>query len=203
MTQLEQIINPVSSFLTDVGFVKRGKHDFVRKYKDDFDRIEKLSFTSRRHREDKNVIYVGCMVGIYYPNVRKVEKTFIKDHLSDYPIIAGSVSHFSDSKEYLSVIYKEGVNDKEVIDKIIFEIEHGGFNLLNTFPDLKSIYLGILHQHPYLYSYYNVYNERLLLTFASITYLTAGKDETKLFLEENIQNLENKIQFIQQLENLS
>jgi hypothetical protein len=182
---LNKLITMVERPIIEAGFSKKGETDFVRKIKSDFNRQELFSFSARAHRAEANAIYVSCTIGIYYPPVRKMEKFFIDDHLFRYPIVAGSISHFSPEKKFLSHLYIPGQNEPEVISYVAREIEIGGFGLLRTFPDLSTIYNGIISKHPYLSDYYTVYSERENLTVLCIILVLFGKQKGIEWIETN------------------
>lgn len=182
---LEEVIAEFRPYLLERRFVEKGKRSFVRKIKSDFNREEKITFSARLHRSDSNTIYVACTIGLYYPSVKKIESFFITDHLSKYPILAGSISHFSESNMFLSLPYKTEVNLTDVAEEIKCELEVGAFNLINTFPTLESIYLGIINKHPFLYKFYNSYQEREVLMATCIVLLLYGKDTALEWAQEN------------------
>lgn len=187
--KLEEIMKEIEPMLLTSGFARRGStNGFIRKNKDDYRREEHLDFSARQHRNDTEAIYISCTVGLYYPMVKKVYKSIIEDHLSKYPIIAGSISHFSSRQNYLSVCYKRGVNKDEVVTEIGNEIINGAFHLAETFPNLKSIYEGFKNQHPFLYNFYgkNVQTSNSI-EIASIIYLLEGKDSALNWLQQNLE----------------
>lgn len=184
---LEEVVSEFRPLLLERQFAEKGKRDFVKKIKSDFNRQEKVTFSARLHRSDPDTIYVACTIGLYYPDVKKIEHFFIDDHLLKYPIFAGSISHFSASNMFLSVPYKSGVNLTSVVDEIKNELEAGAFNLTGIFPTLESIYLGIVNKHPFLYTFYNSYNERELLTVTCIVLLLYGKDQALAWAQENFR----------------
>lgn len=196
---LEEVITEFRPFLLERQFVAKGKRDFVRKIKSDFDRQEKITFSARLHRLDSNTIYVACTIGLYYPSVKKIESFFITDHLSKYPIFAGSISHFSESNMFLSVPYKTEVNLTDVVEEIKGELEAGAFNLTNTFPTLESIYLGIINKHPFLYKFYNSYQEREVLMVTCIVLLLYGKEKALEWAQENFKEGSYKDGIIERL----
>lgn len=196
---LEEVISEFRPLLLERHFLEKGKRDFVRKIKPDFNREEKITFSARVHNSDPDAIYVACTIGLYYPSVKKIESFFIADHLSKYPIFAGNISHFSESQEFLSVLYKTEVNLAEVVEKIKNELELGAFNLINIFPTLESIYLGVINKHPYLYKFYNSYNDRQLLTVTCIALLLYGKDKALEWTKENFREGSYKDHIIERL----
>jgi len=196
---LEEVIAEFRPLLIERQFVEKGKRDFVRKIKSDFNREEKITFSARLHRSDSDAIYVACTIGLYYPSVKKIESFFIDDHLLKYPIFAGSISHFSESQEFMSVLYKTEVNLADVVEKVKNELELGAFNLISIFPTLESIYLGIINKHPYLYTFYNSYNERELLTVTCIVLLLYGKDKALEWTKENFKEGSYKDHIIERL----
>ncbi|RWW91785.1 hypothetical protein [Flavobacterium cerinum] len=182
---LEEVVSEFRPFLLERQFVEKGKRDFVKKIKSDFNRQEKITFSGRLHRSDSDAIYIDPVVGIYYPSVKKIEKFFIDDHLSKYPVVAGSISHFSERNIYLSVLYKTGINLTEVVKEIHRELDLGAFTLLSMFPTLESIYLGVIHKHPFLYKFHRSYDERKLLTMTCIILLLYGKEKAMEWTKES------------------
>lgn len=187
--KLAEIVEDLQSFLLEKGFVRRGKQfAFVRKYKTDYKRQEQISFSGRQHGNDPDTIYVSCSIGLYYPEVKKIYKSIISDHLSEYPILAGSISHFSSANKYLSVCYKQNVNRESVVDEIKEELINGAFNLMEIFPDLDSIYQGMQDEHPFLKNrlWGNIqYSDKIEV--ACIIYMLKGFDTVKAWLEENLK----------------
>jgi hypothetical protein len=200
--KLNKIVSMVEPFMLEKDFSKKKDGSFIRKNKSDYGREELFSFNARAHREDPNSIYVSCMIGIYYPGVRKMEKNFINDFILKYPIVAGSISHFSPKKIFLSVLYTPGKNEDEVYLEIKNEMEQGGFNLAKTFPDLEHIYAGILNRHPFLSEYHKVYDERRLLTVTCIILLLKGKEKAIEWVKDNYKESTNKTAMIEKIEKL-
>lgn len=184
---LEEVISEFRPLLLGKQFVGRGKRDFVRKIKSDYNREEKITFSARLHRSDHDAIYTACTVGLYYPSIKKIEKIFIDDHLLKYPIVAGSVSHFSNSNMFLSVLYKTGINLTQAFTEIEQELNEGGFNLINMFPTLESIYQGIINKHPFLRKFHSFYDERELLTVTCIVLLLYGKERALEWVSESFK----------------
>jgi len=187
--KLAEIVEDIQPFLLEKGFVRRGKQfSFVRKYKTDYKRQEQISFSGRQHGNDPDAIYISCFIGLYYPEVRKIYKSIITDHLSDYPIIAGNIGHFSPSDRYFSVCYKQHINREDVVQEIKTELINGAFHLIEVFPDLNSIYDGMLNEHPFfknnLWGNLNLNNK---IEAASIIYALKGFNAVKAWLVENMK----------------
>lgn len=198
---LTEIVNEVEPLLSKHGFGRRSKQNtFIRKNKDDYKREEKISFYARRHRTDIDAIYISCFVGIYYPTVRKVYRTIIEDHLSKYPIIAGSISNFSPRRNYLSTIYKDMINKSEVVAEIQREIIEGAFCLTTTFPNLSSLYEGFKNRHEFFSG--NEYDVSRKIEIASIIYLLEGKNSAFTWLKLNLGNEKNMNQVFENFEKL-
>ncbi|NDV95428.1 hypothetical protein D0T84_10945 [Dysgonomonas sp. 521] len=201
--KLAEIVDDLQPFLLEKGFTRRGRQfSFVRKYKTDYKRQEQISFQGRQHGNDPDTIYVSCFIGLYYPEVRKIYKSIITDHLSDYPILAGSISHFSPSDNYLSVCYKQNVNRESVVSEIKEELISGAFHLIEIFPDLNSIYEGILNEHPFLKNRLwgsLQYSDKLEV--ASIIYALQGFDAVKGWLEKNLNDDLSVIDKFKELDN--
>lgn len=198
--KLNLIINKTETILINNHFIKRGnKNSYVKKNKNDYNRQEHIDFNGRQHREDKDAIFITGTVGIYYPSVRKIYALLLKDHLSDYPIIAGNMGNFIPNGKSMYVYYKEGSNDLDVEKEIEENLIKGAFYLLETFPDLNSIYEGILNHHPFLRNFYlNVdYSTKILIV--SIIYILYGKEKACLYLKENIE--EEQLEYL--LNNIS
>jgi hypothetical protein len=196
---LNKLILQVQDALLVAGFVKKGDTRFTRKIKADYGREELISFTARAHRSDSKAIYISCTVGLYYPVVRKTEKFFVDDHLAKYPLVAGSISHFSNEKKFMSELYKPGENESELRSYITRELELGAFRLINTFPDLNSIYQGIVEKHPYLSDYHQVYSERENLTIVSIILVLQGKEKAIQWIESSFRQDSIKESIIQKV----
>lgn len=192
--KLEEIINAVEPFLSKNGFTRKGKSpDFIRKRKEDFGREELLSFNGRQHRNDPNAIYISCIIGIYYTSVRKIYKCISDDNAYKHPIKSGSISHFSSKDEFMSICYKEKMNKEEVVKYIIGELEEGAFNLLNTYPNLESIYKGIQNQSPIFIDYYAPYvSISNQIKLAIIILLLKGTEASVEWINKNIKNTMEK-----------
>ncbi|MDR2917902.1 MAG: hypothetical protein LBV72_00860 [Tannerella sp.] len=80
--KLAEIVKEIEPMLLENGFARRGStNGFIRKNKDDYRREEHIDFNARQHRNDAEAIYISCMVGLYYPTVKKIYKSIIEDHL--------------------------------------------------------------------------------------------------------------------------
>lgn len=194
--KLNLMIAQIEPLLIENKFQKRGqKNSYVRKFKVDFNRKEQIDFNARQHRDDKDIIFIDGTVGIYYPSVRKVYKEILDDHLSDYPLIAGNIGYFTPIDKYLSILYKKGVNDIEVQKEIECNIQEGAFRLLELFPNLNSIYEGIINRHFLLKSFYTNPDYSTQILTVSIIYVLYGKKESYLWAKDNIHV--DKLELIQ------
>ena len=132
--------------------------------------------------------------------MRKIYKTIIEDHLSKYPIVAGSISHFSPRRNYLSTLYKDKVNKNEVATEIQREIIEGAFCLTAMFPDLSSLYEGFKNRHEFLSRNEYVVSEKIEI--ASIIYLLDGKNSAFNWLKLNLENEKDINQIFENFEKL-
>jgi hypothetical protein len=202
--KLNSVVDSLETFLSKNGFKRKGKSfRFLKKYKSDHKREELVSFTARQHRNDVNAIYISCTIGIYYPTVRKIYQQICDNHLSKYPIIAGSISRFSQKKEYMSICYKEDVNKKEIISYIEEEITDGAFVLIQNFPNLEIIYREIKSKNFLLKNIlWGAISKEDQILILSIIYVLKGMDgiinEIAQYIEDEkgIKKLIEKFQTI-------
>lgn len=201
---LSEIVNEVESVLLEKGFTRRGsQNSFIRKNKEDYKREEHIDFDARASRSEPSAIYISCSVGLYYPTVRKVYKSLIGDHLSKYPIIAGSIGHFSPQRNYFSLYYKHNFNKTEVIAETKKHIVEGALSLIDTFPHLKSIYEGIKTKHEFLYEFYQEnLRENIIIEIIAIIYVLEGKQKASEWLNCNLERNKGTEFIFQNMSNL-
>lgn len=201
---LSDIVKEIEPLLLKNAFQRRGtQNSFIRKNNDDYRRQEHIDFTARASRTETDAIYISGTVGLYYPTVRKIYKHFIDDHLSKYPIIAGSIGHFSPERKYVSLYYKENFNKAAIITELERNITEGAFYLINTFPDLKSIYEGITAKHEFLYQY-NCENLRdnTIIEIVAMLYTLEGKQKALAWLNDNIIRNKKTEYIFEKMDNL-
>lgn len=186
--KLNFILKKAEALLIDNQFVKRkNKQSYIKKQIDDYQRQERIDFYARRHREDNEAIFISATVGIYYPSVRKIYASLLKDHLADYPIVAGNMGNFIPEGNYMTVYYKDGVNDFEAEREIERNLREGAFYLLETFSNLNSIYEGICNHHPLLKSFHTNVDYPTKVLVISIIYVLQGKEKALSYAQVNIE----------------
>jgi hypothetical protein len=136
-----EIVELLKTKLEKYDFIPKGKDTFVRKNKD-FNREDRIVFSYRKGKGAgfENTIYIAAIANITFPDVNKEEKIIIKDHLSAYPLIAGSIKHFYDPDPgYLSIQVDGNTNIDSVAKEIIYYVENGAFKLFEKYKSLGDI----------------------------------------------------------------
>lgn len=184
----KEMLTKIEEYAFSKGFIKKGKQSFLRK-NSSLKREELWSVQIRKGRSPyQDQDYISTAVGIYYPEVRKLEKKVIKDFLYAYPIIGGATGIFTNSSNYEEFQVVDSVSVKLAFEKIINEFEEGGIGLFNSFPNLESISDGIITKHHWLDTCFLNPNVREKITIASIMFVCHGKESAIKWLELNILN---------------
>lgn len=179
----EKTISTIHGFLKQFGFSKKSKLSFSRKQAPK--REESFSISIRKGRAPyNNYDYISINVGIYYPEVKKMEKELISNFLNSYPIIGGAVSLYTKSQKYEEYPVFDEASSDYAYKGIIQEIKEGGFVLFNTFPDLNSILLGISNKHEWLKDYFLNLDTRTKITIASMMVIEHGKEQAIEWIKE-------------------
>jgi len=177
----KEVIAEIKPLLIEQGFKGLGKSDFVRDTKDPFKRREKISI--HYIINPCGGIFISAAVGLYYPEVSKIQKIIINDHLIDYPLVASSVGHYTPENNYTSIPLANEEMVSDVVKDLLATINKGGSELFNTLPSLESIYEGILNKHPYLEDEWKFPRNRTHITISSIICLLKGNEQGILWLQ--------------------
>lgn len=167
----------IEAFLAPLGFVHKGKGEFSRKV-EPHKREEKLNL---HHRHDKpphhEALSLSMICGIYYKTVNTADAKIEKDFLNTYPLVAGSIGYFRDTKGvFLSVPLSDAGNIPQVAKIFETEIAQGALSLFSKFPTLESLIAGAERKDPWLTDLHLKPDFRMHIRLAAMRFVAFGKE---------------------------
>ncbi|WKX76207.1 hypothetical protein [Zobellia laminariae] len=198
----EAVKTEVGKFLTEKGYVKRGKNDFVKKGKL-YKREEVITFSSVSGKAPRpDITSINITSGIYYKEVNSLDKKIIKDFFNSYPIVSGSIGHFkNENSGYFSVPINQITQVNRVSKEIIETVELGAFNLFKKYSTLEDILKAIDKKEDWLKDYHKFLNFRESIRLAAIYCLTYNKNEAIEWFNNNAPDNVKKAEALELLKN--
>lgn len=195
-------LTAIGDFLATKGFSKKGKGIYIRRSaaeaREDLITLKIKNGSGPKEHFD----YLSLKAGIYYPEVRKLEKNIVNDSLISYPLAGGPMSLYTTASHLESYPVSDEESLKIALEKLLGQLEEGGLVFFDTFPDLQSIVEGINNKHRWLRNYFLSAGTREKISIAAMVFKASGKDAAITWLQHNVETPGEQQALISQFEKL-